>query len=72
MFLETVTIPYVPEWPSHMYEWTGELLGKGGYGCVWKGRDKKTKKFRAVKVRKECFYMSFLLITLNKQSELTQ
>ena len=27
-----------------------ELIGIGKYGCVYKGRDKKTKELRAIKV----------------------
>ena len=27
-----------------------DVIGKGGYGCIYKGRDKKTKELRAIKV----------------------
>ena len=27
-----------------------DVIGVGGYGCVYKGRDKKTKELRAIKV----------------------
>ena len=27
-----------------------KVIGIGGYGCVYKGRDKKTKELRAIKV----------------------
>ena len=32
------------------YYETIKVIGIGGYGCVYKGRNKKTKKLRAIKV----------------------
>ena len=34
---------------GNYYE-TIKVIGMGGYGCVYKGRDKKTKELRAIKV----------------------
>ena len=32
------------------YDILGEAIGKGGFGCVYKGKEKKTNKLRAIKI----------------------